>query len=355
MEDFIAYSFIGLSSVLCILGLLSGRRIWKLKERGLRLARDILPMALVSLDTWGGIPAFLLASDLLFCDALLLQSVTVPQSRGRFPVMAVLLSSTCLARSVVEASGHRWFPVADATFMALSAAFLLAAGPFGEWLPWSRIRRETLTGAGRISPQNALFSRTLGFSGTVVLALGSVDAPFSRWTLLAISLALSLIYAFLYFRSSYGSRILHVPPVSPFQKLETVSMDEAQRMDLLFQRIEAYMQREHPYLDDGFTLAALAKEMLTNKGMLSKTINTKSNRNFCQYVNSYRIQYAVSLMKKDHRLRVVELSLMSGFHSVASFNMAFKLFMNDTPSEYMRTLQAMEMLHPGGGEVEKEK
>ena len=43
MEVFIAYSFIGLSAVLCILGLLSGRRMWRLKDNGLRIARDMQP------------------------------------------------------------------------------------------------------------------------------------------------------------------------------------------------------------------------------------------------------------------------------------------------------------------------
>ena len=90
MEDFIAYSFLGLSAVLCILGLSSGRRVWTLKERGLRFARDILPLALVSMDAWGGIPAFLLTADIMFCDAVLLQSVTVPQPRSRIPFMAIL-------------------------------------------------------------------------------------------------------------------------------------------------------------------------------------------------------------------------------------------------------------------------
>lgn len=353
MEDFIAYSFIALSIVLCILGQSSGGRVWMLKERALRLARDILPVALVSLDRWGGIPAFLLTADIMFCNAVLLQSVIVPRPKGRIPFMAVLLSLACVARSALEASGFG-FPTGSATFMTVSAAFLLAAGPFGEWLPWSIGRRETVQSVGRSSPQGAACSRALAFSGTLIVALGAIDAPLSRAALLVISLILSLLYAVLFLRSSFGSRILQFPVAPSFRKPEMVSMDEEHRMDLLFQRIEAYMQRERPYLDDRFTLSALAKEMLTNKGMLSKTINTKSKRNFCQYVNSYRIQYAVSLMKKDHRLRVVELSLMSGFHSVASFNMAFKLFMNDTPSEYMRTLQAMEHLHPGGREGEKE-
>lgn len=103
------------------------------------------------------------------------------------------------------------------------------------------------------------------------------------------------------------------------------------------------MKEKEPYLNDELTIAELAHAMLTNKTYLSRTINIKSGKNFCTYVNEYRIKYSVEIMKKDHRVKVVELAVVSGFHTVASFNMAFRLFMGDTPSEYMRTLKAEEL------------
>ena len=107
---------------------------------------------------------------------------------------------------------------------------------------------------------------------------------------------------------------------------------------LLYDRVEAFMKEKQPYLEDGFSLTELAVAMCTNKSYLSRTINTYSGFNFCQYVNKYRVEYAIELMRKDKRIKVLELAMTSGFHSVASFNMAFKLHTNDTPSEYMRTL-----------------
>jgi len=42
----------------------------------------------------------------------------------------------------------------------------------------------------------------------------------------------------------------------------------------------------------------------------------------------------MELFKKDTRLRVSELAMMSGFKSGVTFNLAFKLFLNQNPSEW---------------------
>lgn len=114
---------------------------------------------------------------------------------------------------------------------------------------------------------------------------------------------------------------------------------EITRMDELFEKLETYMIEKQPYLDDTLCLADLAAALLTNKTYLSRTINTKAGVNFCQYINRYRVNYAVEELKKDNRLKVVELAVSSGFHTVGSFNMAFRMYMGDTPSEYIRTVK----------------
>ena len=79
----------------------------------------------------------------------------------------------------------------------------------------------------------------------------------------------------------------------------------------------------------------LAETLYSNKLYLSRTINTLSGRNFRQFINYHRIQYAISLFKKDPRLKVGEVATMSGFHSSVSFNMAFKVNMGKTPTEWL--------------------
>ena len=100
------------------------------------------------------------------------------------------------------------------------------------------------------------------------------------------------------------------------------------------------MTEKKPYLVTSFNEGDLASALFTNKVYLSRTINHYSGRNFRQYVNYYRVMYATELMKKDRHLKVTELALKCGFNSVVTFNAAFKLNMNMTPSAYYGMLSA---------------
>lgn len=113
-------------------------------------------------------------------------------------------------------------------------------------------------------------------------------------------------------------------------------IDEDKKMNNLYRRVVMYMEEKRPYLDQTFDMADLADLMLTNKLYLSKTINILSGRNFRQFVNYYRIRRAIELFKEDPRLKICEVSEMSGFHSSVSFNMSFKVNTGKTPSEWLQ-------------------
>ena len=115
------------------------------------------------------------------------------------------------------------------------------------------------------------------------------------------------------------------------------------RMDVIFERIKDYMENKQPYLEYDFQMSDMAEAVYTNKSYVSKTINAMAGKNFCQFVNSYRVRYAVHVMHKNPKRKGGELALMSGFSSMVSFDMAFKLHMNTTPSEYLRSIQAEKL------------
>lgn len=348
MEKYFVCIFVCLCVLLWVVEIVLRKSFRPAGEWMLRIGPGTAALAVLILDGFGReseTVAFLLAADILFLSTVFLQSFLTLPDRGFITALTVLLTVVCLLRSLLSASGY-FTGTGCAGFMTVSSSVLLSAGVFADTFSAAR-ERDAFRSSGPAIPVKLCFSQVLSLSAVLVAVFGYGAFPCSRTALLILSLLLSSLYAYLYISSSVGRDILQVPVPPAVPRQESKAMDESERMDLLFKKVEAYMQKNRPYLDDSFTLAGLASEMLTNKGMLSKTINTMAGRNFCQYVNGYRIRYAVSLMKKDHRLRVVELSLMSGFHSVASFNMAFKLFMNDTPSEYMRTLHAREQLHTG--------
>lgn len=115
---------------------------------------------------------------------------------------------------------------------------------------------------------------------------------------------------------------------------------DLEEMKELMERVDAVMRTDKPYLSESYCLMDMAATVYTNKTYLSKTINLLTGKNFRQYINSYRIEYAVKLMQDDHRLRVAELSVLAGFHSAVTFGMAFKLNMGETPGEYLQKLKA---------------
>lgn len=122
-------------------------------------------------------------------------------------------------------------------------------------------------------------------------------------------------------------------------KMPIQYVDSDSRSATLFNNVVRVMETKKPYLQDDFTIDDLARMTHTNRLYLSKSINFHSGRNFNQLINLYRVKYALDLMKKDPGLKMVELSQMCGFHTIVSFNMAFKLNERITPSQYARSLK----------------
>ena len=133
-------------------------------------------------------------------------------------------------------------------------------------------------------------------------------------------------------------KMLCVPPQSGQKDVDV------KKMSHLYERVVDVMEKKRPYLDPDFNLMDLAAATFTNKSYLSRTINILSGRNFSQFVNFYRVQYAVELMQKDHYLKMINLAMMCGFHSTVSFNMAFKLNMGETPTSYLERLREDSLL-----------
>ena len=108
----------------------------------------------------------------------------------------------------------------------------------------------------------------------------------------------------------------------------------------LYERILLYFEMSRPYLDSELTINDIVKVVYSNKVYISKAICHYTGRNFRQFVNYHRIMYSMDTFRDRPELKVSELAEMSGFNSVVSYTMAFRLFMNETPSEWCRKERA---------------
>lgn len=104
----------------------------------------------------------------------------------------------------------------------------------------------------------------------------------------------------------------------------------------IYDRVVDYFENKQPYLRGDLTINDLVKVLYSNKLYISKAISHFTGRNFCQFVNYYRVAYSIEKFRANPELKVLELSTLSGFNSMVSYTMAFRLFMGETPSEWCR-------------------
>ncbi len=102
------------------------------------------------------------------------------------------------------------------------------------------------------------------------------------------------------------------------------------------EKIDAYMQKHKPYTNAGLTLNELAGKLKMSPHLLSKVINDVYEKNFFDFINSYRIE-EFKLKFEDPRNKqftMLALAFEVGFNSKTAFNRAFKKMTNQSPREY---------------------
>ena len=156
------------------------------------------------------------------------------------------------------------------------------------------------------------------------------------------TVAVSVMYFLLFHRyveEVKNPRLSASPVLSPSALVADDKSGKSDAVKELYDRIVELFDTDKPYLIDGITVSEVARMLFTNKVYVSRAINDYTGKNFCQFVNYYRVKYAVKMFNGNPYLKVGDLSDMSGFHTQVSFNMAFRLIMNDSPSEWCRKVR----------------
>lgn len=128
-------------------------------------------------------------------------------------------------------------------------------------------------------------------------------------------------------------KITHLDP-----SMGNMGMDKL--YESIYERVQHYFDKERPYLNNELTINDIVDVVYTNKLYISRAISHHTGRNFCQFVNYYRISYAVEMFRNNPQLKIIELAGRSGFNSTTSFSAAFRLYIGDKPSEWCRKERA---------------
>lgn len=100
--------------------------------------------------------------------------------------------------------------------------------------------------------------------------------------------------------------------------------------------LKHYMIEKEPFLDPSLTIQELSNQIDIPVRDLSVLINHHIDQHFFDFVNEYRIQKAMNILKDQSKsqLTVLEILYEVGFNSKSSFNTSFKKHTNLTPTAY---------------------
>lgn len=100
--------------------------------------------------------------------------------------------------------------------------------------------------------------------------------------------------------------------------------------------LKYYMKEKEPFLDPSLTILELSNQIEIPVRDLSVLINHHMDQHFFDFVNEYRIEKAMSILKNPLKsdLTVLEILYEVGFNSKSSFNTSFKKYTNLTPTAY---------------------
>jgi len=101
------------------------------------------------------------------------------------------------------------------------------------------------------------------------------------------------------------------------------------------------MKKEKPYLQPDLTLKNLSDLIEVSVHKLSHFLNEIIKKNFCDFINSYRVNEFKTMLQnpKYKHYTILAISYECGFNSKTTFYNAFKKITGITPTKYRETLK----------------
>ncbi|MDR6919809.1 AraC family transcriptional regulator [Chryseobacterium sp. 2987] len=121
----------------------------------------------------------------------------------------------------------------------------------------------------------------------------------------------------------------------PKQKTNPLTVEEKNKE---IQFLKDFMLEKEPYLDSSLTIQDLSEQVKIPVKDLSTLINLYMDKHFFDFVNEYRIEKAMQILKdpSQKELTVLEILYHVGFNSKSSFNTSFKKYTGKTPTDFRK-------------------
>lgn len=107
-------------------------------------------------------------------------------------------------------------------------------------------------------------------------------------------------------------------------------------------KIISEMEKNHYYLDVDLTLHSFSKKMNMSSRLISTCINKKLGHNFNEWVNNFRVEKALEMIKSDKKnmLSIEGIGKDSGFKSRSAMYAAFQKKLGQSPGYFRSNLMS---------------
>ncbi|MEL7121229.1 MAG: helix-turn-helix domain-containing protein [Bacteroidota bacterium] len=156
------------------------------------------------------------------------------------------------------------------------------------------------------------------------------------WLFLVEMLTFSVVfYALTFFFLSRKDRnsIFQKTPEKYARK--KIAASEAQNLK---ERLTRLMQEEQPYKNPNLKLEELSSKLNISQHKLSQLLNDNFGESFNNYINRYRIEYAIQLLRNNNTYTLEAIGYESGFNSKSGFYSTFKKITGSTPASFRKSL-----------------
>ena len=107
----------------------------------------------------------------------------------------------------------------------------------------------------------------------------------------------------------------------------------------LYRQVVEVLEGQKLFLDPALTMDDICRQLGSNRSYTSKCINNCTGMTVPRFINNYRVRYAMELFRQNAKLKVAELSILSGFGNGITFATAFRLETNMNPRDWCRDVR----------------
>lgn len=216
-----------------------------------------------------------------------------------------------------------------------------------------KIYLENYAGAS-IESLNWLFQFTVALSAFYFIALVKNIFKFSEYPNISAGLKIGLVLFELFIIFWYLYKALNNPGlfrtidsklkliqdiISEGKNSGQLAINEKEHNAELL-KLQQYMLKEKPFLSSSLTIQDISAAIEIPVRELSLLINHTLEQHFYDFVNTYRVESAMDILKdgSKSKLTILEILYDVGFNSKSSFNTAFKKHTGYTPTAYRKNL-----------------